>query len=112
MRKLIFALACCMAPLAWAQESTPEAAYLAANEAAMGKMMNDMTVKPSGDVDRDFVAMMTPHHQGAIDMARSYLRYGHNEELRRVSQGIIDGQQQEIAVMRHAIGDPSSGDTK
>src|SRR5438270_6991875 len=96
---------------AWAA-GPDEAAFLAENEAAMTKMMAAMEIKPSGDVDRDFVAMMTPHHQGAIDMARSYLRYGHNEELRRVSQGIIDGQQQEIAVMRHAIGDPSSGDTK
>jgi uncharacterized protein (DUF305 family) len=78
----------------------------------MDRMMKDMMVKPTGDVDRDFVAMMVPHHRGAIDMARSYLRYGHNEELRRVAQGIVDGQQQEVAVMRHAIGDPSSGDKK
>src|ERR1700741_5327531 len=41
-----------------------EAPYLAENDAAMAKMMNDMTVKPTGDVDRDFVAMMVPHHRG------------------------------------------------
>src|SRR5258705_12235441 len=46
-----------------------EAPYLAENDAAMTKMMNDMTVKPTGDVDRDVVAMMVPHHQGASDMA-------------------------------------------
>jgi len=83
-----------------------EAAYLAENEAAMTKMMNDMAVKPTGDVDRDFVAMMIPHHQGAIDMARAVLRYGRNEQLRRIAQEIIVDQLQEIAAMRLAIGEP------
>jgi uncharacterized protein (DUF305 family) len=83
-----------------------EAAYLAENEAAMTKMMNNMAVKPTGDVDRDFVAMMIPHHQGAIDMARAVLRYGRNEQLRRIAQEIIVDQLQEIAAMRLAIGEP------
>jgi hypothetical protein len=80
--------------------------FLAENEAIMAKMMADMNVKPTGDVDRDFVAMMVPHHQGAIDMARAFLRYGHNEQLRRLAQEIIVTQQQEIATMTLAIGDP------
>jgi hypothetical protein len=83
-----------------------EAPFLAENQAAMDKMMADMEVKPSGDVDRDFVAMMVPHHQGAIDMAQAELRYGHNEQLRRLAQEIIVTQQQEIAVMRLAVGEP------
>ena len=111
MRKWIFVLTCALAPLAWAQEPAAEAAYLAANQAAMDKMMRDMTVQPSGDVDRDFVAMMAPHHQGAIDMAVAYLRYGSNEQLRRLAQEIIVTQQQEIAVMRLAIGDNPMGDS-
>jgi uncharacterized protein (DUF305 family) len=68
-------------------------------------MMANMTVKPTGDVDRDFVAMMVPHHQGAIDMAQAELKYGHNEQLRRLAQEIVVSQQQEIAVMRLAVGD-------
>ena len=83
-----------------------EAPYLAVNHAAMTKMMSDMTVEPTGDVDRDFVAMMVPHHQGAIDMARAVLRYGRNEQLKRLAQEIIVTQQQEIAVMRLAVGEP------
>jgi hypothetical protein len=83
-----------------------EAAFLAENDVAMNKMMADMTVKPTGDVDRDFVAMMVPHHQGAIDMAQAVLRYGHNEQLRRLAQEIVVTQQQEIAAMRLAVGDP------
>jgi uncharacterized protein (DUF305 family) len=54
-----------------------------------GKMMNDMAVKPTGDVDHDFVAMMTQHHQCAIDMAEAELRYGHNEQLIRIAQALL-----------------------
>ncbi len=71
----------------------------------MNKMMAEMTIKPTGDVDRDFVEMMVPHHQGAIDMARAVLRYGHNERLRRLAQEIVVTQQQEIAAMRLAVGE-------
>jgi uncharacterized protein (DUF305 family) len=81
-----------------------EAPFLAENSAAMDKMMAGMNVKPTGDVDADFSAMMIPHHQGAIDMAVAYLRYGKNEQLRRIAQEIIVGQQQEIAAMRLALG--------
>ena len=83
-----------------------EQPFLSENDAAMNKMMADMTIKPTGDVDRDFVAMMVPHHQGAIDMAQAELRYGHNEQLRRLAQEIVVTQQQEISVMRLAVGDP------
>ena len=82
-----------------------EAAFLKENEAAMDKMMAAMEAKPSGDIDRDFVAMMTPHHQGAIDMAVIELRYGKNEQLRRIAQEIIVDQMQEIDAMKLAIGD-------
>ena len=83
-----------------------EGPFLAENNAAMTKMMAAMDVKPSGDVDADFVAMMIPHHQGAIDMARAQLRYGSNEQVRRIAQEIIVTQQEEIAAMRLAIGQP------
>jgi len=87
-------------------EDTAEAPFLAENDAAMKKMMADMAVKPTGDVDADFVAMMVPHHQGAIDMAIAVLRYGRNAQIRRLAQEIIVTQQQEIAAMRLAVGQP------
>jgi hypothetical protein len=96
--------AICSAPFYAA--SAAEAPYLADNISAMTKMMVDMGIKPSGDVDTDFVAMMVPHHQGAIEMAQAELRYGHNESLRRMAQEIIVTQQQEIAAMRLALGQP------
>lgn len=83
-----------------------EAPYLAENVSAMSKMMIDMGIRPSGDVDTDFVAMMVPHHQGAIEMARAELRYGHNEPLRRMAQEIIVTQLQEITAMHLALGQP------
>jgi uncharacterized protein (DUF305 family) len=83
-----------------------EADFLVANDAAMKKMMADMTIAPTGDIDRDFVAMMVPHHQGAIDMALIILRFGKSEQLKRLAQEIIVTQQQEIAAMKLAVGEP------
>jgi uncharacterized protein (DUF305 family) len=91
---------------ALAGDVAAEAPYLAQNDAAMARMMAGMAVKPTGDVDRDFVDMMVPHHQGAIDMAEAVLRYGHNEAIRRLAQEIIVTQQEEIAAMRRAVGEP------
>jgi uncharacterized protein (DUF305 family) len=81
-----------------------EAPYLAENVSAMTKMMIDMGIRPSGDVDVDFVAMMVPHHKGAIEMAQAELRYGRNEPLRRMAQEIIVTQLQEITAMRSSLG--------
>jgi uncharacterized protein (DUF305 family) len=81
-------------------------AFLAENAHAMDRMMSGMHVAPTGDVDRDFVAMMVPHHQGAIDMAVAELKYGRNTQLKRIAQEIIVDQQQEITAMRLALGDP------
>ena len=78
--------------------------FRAENAAAMKRMMVDMDVKPTGDVDADFVAAMIPHHQGAVDMARAELRYGTNEQVRRIAQEIIVTQEDEIAAMRLAVG--------
>jgi uncharacterized protein (DUF305 family) len=89
-------------------DHSEEQAFLSENSAAMNKMMADMTVKPTGDVDRDFVAMMAPHHQGAVDMAKTELKYGHNEQLRRLAREIVANQQQEIVVMRNAVSDGRS----
>lgn len=86
-------------------ELAAEATYLAENDAAMAKMAAGMAVMPSGDVDRDFVALMVPHHQGAIDMAVALVRHGRNEQLKRLAQEIIVTQQQEIAAMRLAVGE-------
>jgi uncharacterized protein (DUF305 family) len=99
-------LGAAISPLTGRAADAGEKPFLAENATAMDKMMDGMAPKPTGDVDRDFVAMMVPHHQGAIDMAQAELRYGHNEQLRRIAQEIIVEQQQEIAAMDLALGQP------
>lgn len=105
---LVLLIARTAQPVALASDGTtdPQAAkasFWADNEAAMNRMMSAMEIHPTGDIDRDFVAMMVPHHQGAIEMAQALLRYGANERLRRLAQEIIITQQQEIVAMRGAV---------
>ena len=65
-----------------------------------------MKLKPTGNIDRDFVAMMVAHHRGATIMAQAELRYGHEAQLRRIAQEIIVDQIQQISLMRLAAGEP------
>ena len=78
-------------------------AFADESRAAMRKMMAGMEVRPTGDVDRDFAALMIAHHQGAIDMAQAELRHGGNVLLRRMAQEIVVEQTSEIAAMNLAL---------
>jgi uncharacterized protein (DUF305 family) len=71
-----------------------------------GRMHHAMEIAASGDIDRDFMRMMIPHHQGAIDMALLQLKYGRDEKLKRLAQSIIVEQGQEIAYMRMLLATP------
>jgi uncharacterized protein (DUF305 family) len=57
-------------------------------------------VGSSGDSDVDFVKLMLPHHQAAIDMAKTQLLYGKDPQMRRLAQEIITDQQSEIELMQ------------
>ena len=68
--------------------------------ASMDKMHMAMrTIKPCGNSDVDFVRLMLPHHQAAIDMAKTELLYGKDPQMRRLAQEIITDQQSEIELM-------------
>jgi len=68
--------------------------------ASMMKMDEDMKMQSTGNADKDFVVMMIPHHQGAVDMAKVELQYGTDPELRKLAATIIEAQKKEIAQMK------------
>ena len=75
------------------------------NWAALMKNMETMhasmtSVEPSGNSDADFASLMLPHHQAAVDMARTELLYGSDPQMRRLAQEIITDQESEIQLMQ------------
>ena len=75
-----------------------ERSEFAAQMKAMHMAM--LSVEPSGNSDAYFVRLMLPHHQAAIDMARTQLIYGTDSQMRRLAQEIITDQQSEIELMQ------------
>lgn len=73
-------------------------------EAGMEKMMNDMHAPGyTGNPDVDFLAMMIPHHEGAVEMARLVLIHGKDPLTRRLAEEIIASQTAEIAAMKQRV---------
>ena len=97
----------------------PTAAFVPSTERTFDQLMGDamsvmhkgMHSAPyTGEPDRDFVTMMIPHHQGAIDMAKVLLLYGKDEQLKRLAQEIIADQQNEVQLMKlWLINHPAAG---
>ncbi len=85
-----------------------DATFAAQMMQAMNRMdVGMMAAKPTSDPDRDFAAMMIPHHQGAVDMAKIQLIYGRDPVMRRLAQAIIVEQQQEIELMQRFLDERS-----
>lgn len=91
-----------------AAKQPEERQFLFANDLAIGNMSREMLVTPTGDIDRDFAAIMIPERQGAIDMAQAELKYGHNGELRRLAEKIVSQQRQEISILRRATAESAA----
>ncbi|MFC3107551.1 DUF305 domain-containing protein [Undibacterium arcticum] len=72
---------------------------------AMAVMDDGMKRAPmNGVAEHDFVTMMIPHHQGAVDMAKALLLYNKDPELQNLAQGILTEQQNEIKLMQAWLG--------
>lgn len=81
--------------------SEVNAAFAKAMHVGMEKMTIDMHQPVmTGNADVDFLAMMIPHHQGAVEMARLVLLYGNDPLVRQLAEEIIASQQVEIAAMQ------------
>ena len=68
-------------------------------------MHKSMDIKFTGDADKDFLAAMIPHHQGAVDMAEVVLQYGKNPKVKQLAQEIITMQKKEIAEMKQLLNE-------
>ncbi|MFM0033950.1 CopM family metallochaperone [Paraburkholderia strydomiana] len=77
--------------------SASTAAFKEADDKMMKQMSGPMY---TGDADKDFVAHMIPHHQGAIDMANVELKYGKDPELKKLARSIVKAQHDEIGFMQ------------
>jgi len=80
------------------KNSNPDWSELIASMERMHMAMGQ--VPRSGNSDIDFVRLMLPHHQAALDMAKTQLVYGKDPQMRRLAQEIITDQQLEIELMR------------
>jgi uncharacterized protein (DUF305 family) len=95
------------APVEWGQDSHSQAS-VSRPESKWSELIGSMhamhaamtSVQPTGDNDADFVRLMLPHHQAAIDMAKTQLAYGQDAQMRRLAQEIITDQQSEIELMQ------------
>lgn len=67
---------------------------------AMDKMHKDMMIKPSGNIDIDFLKGMIPHHQGAIDVSEELIKKTKDPELKAFAEKIIKDQKAEIKMMQ------------
>ena len=106
-RLLFLAVVPVVAVAVWPQD-THSMGHVATHDTNWAALMKDMetmhaamaAAEPSGNKDADFVNLMLPHHQAAVDMARTELLYGSDPQMRRLAQEIIADQESEIELMQ------------
>lgn len=105
LRRITVSLALIIIPASWAQQSSPASGDIDNGWSALTGSVKKMhvamgSITSSGNSDVDFVRLMLPHHQAAIDMAKTQLLNGKDPQLRRLAQQVITDQQSEIELMQ------------
>ena len=102
-----------VAALIGAQIRPERGQFMQEMNGSMKRMDGRMATAPmNGNADHDFAAMMIPHHQGAIDMAKAELIYGTDPVMRRLAQEILVDQQSEIDAMRLWLGKTTAANSQ
>nr|MBA4182875.1 DUF305 domain-containing protein [Acidobacteriota bacterium] len=65
----------------------------------MGDEMKKMEAATGKDFDIHFLDMMTPHHAGAVTMAKEALMKAEHPEIKTLANQIIKAQEAEIKMM-------------
>lgn len=67
-------------------------------QGSMTAMMNSMTktFKLTGFVDKDFLASMVIHHQGAVNVSKQILKYTKDARIKKIAETIVTAQEKEI----------------
>jgi len=91
------------------QAHSDDAEFMERMNASMTAMNGSMKAAAmNGNVDHDFAAMMIPHHEGAIEMAKAELSFGRDKTMRRLAQEILVDQKSEIDAMNLWLAKQSS----
>ena len=54
----------------------------------------------TGDIDRDYAALLVPHHENSITLARAELELGRDEALQKAAYLVLRDQQREIELVQ------------
>ncbi|WP_334187114.1 DUF305 domain-containing protein [Noviherbaspirillum sp.] len=63
----------------------------------MDKEMKQLSASKGEAFDLMFIDMMTKHHKGAVQMAKTALSKAEHKEVKQIAQKIVDEQQKEIS---------------
>jgi uncharacterized protein (DUF305 family) len=91
------------------QRHSDDSEFMTRMNVSMSTMDGSMKAAAmNGSVDHDFAAMMIPHHEGAIEMAKAELSFGKDPTMRRLAQEILVDQKSEIDEMNLWLAKQSS----
>lgn len=72
----------------------------AIEDMSMGQMEQSLADKSGDDFDKEFIANMIAHHEGAVNMAKKANESAKRSEIKELSQEVTSAQTKEIEMMR------------